>query len=147
VSRTKLNQYQGRLTPPQIAEGIIAATRNARRLADDAVLLLNNCRFASAASLAILYIEESGKTSILRQLSVAKSGLELSKCWRDYRSHIRKNALGSLFDLFARGARKLDEFRDLFSGNAEHPYLLDQLKQIGFYTDCLGAGIGRSLTR
>jgi hypothetical protein len=40
--------------------------------------------------------------------------------------------------LVASGARKLEDFRPLFSGNAEHPYLLDQLKQISFYTDCLG---------
>jgi len=40
--------------------------------------------------------------------------------------------------LFASGARKLEDFRPLFGHDAEHPYLLDQLKQIACYTDCLG---------
>ncbi len=26
----------------------------------------------------------------------------------------------------------------MFKEDAEHPYILDNLKQIGFYTDCLG---------
>jgi AbiV family abortive infection protein len=119
MSTKKLNQYQGRLTPAQVAEGINAASRNARRLAND--------------------IEEAGKASILRHLSVATSDKEVSNCWREYRSHTRKNVMGGLLDVFARGARKLDDFTRLFSKDAEHPYLLDQLKQLGFYTDCLAA--------
>jgi len=43
------------------------------------------------------------------------------------------------WSLLGAGARSLDEFAGLFSEEAEHPYLLDQLKQLGFYTDCLGA--------
>jgi AbiV family abortive infection protein len=138
MSTKKLDQYQGWLTPAQVAEGINAASRNARRLADDAVLLLDNRRFPSAASLAVLSIEEAGKASILRHLSVARSDKEVSNCWREYRSHTRKNVMGGLLEMFARGARKLDDFIGLFSKDAEHPYLLDQLKQLGFYTDCLG---------
>ena len=38
----------------------------------------------------------------------------------------------------AKGARRLDEFGSLFDDKAEHPFLLNQVKQIGFYTDCLG---------
>jgi len=38
----------------------------------------------------------------------------------------------------AQGARKLDDMRQLFDESSEHPYLLDQIKQIGFYTDSLG---------
>lgn len=37
-----------------------------------------------------------------------------------------------------KGARKLDDFHPLFEKDAEHPYLLDQLKQVGSYTACLG---------
>ena len=36
------------------------------------------------------------------------------------------------------GARYLDDFRPLFESEAEHPYILDKVKQISFYTDCLG---------
>lgn len=32
----------------------------------------------------------------------------------------------------------MEDFRPLFDENSDHPYVLDQLKQISFYTDCLG---------
>lgn len=116
-----------------------AAARNARRLAEDARFLFENHRFPSAASLAVLSIEESGKSPILRHLSVASSDKEVRDRWGEYRSHSRKNVIGGLVDIVARGARRLDDFGALFSEDAEHPYVLDQLKQLGFYTDCLGA--------
>lgn len=40
--------------------------------------------------------------------------------------------------LVAEGARKLDDFGPLFNETSDHPYILDEVKQIGFYTDCLG---------
>jgi AbiV family abortive infection protein len=43
-----------------------AAIANAQRLAEDAQLLLDAERFPSAASLAILALEEAGKVIILR---------------------------------------------------------------------------------
>ena len=138
MSEKKLSQYKGRLNAAQIAEGINVASRNARRLADDARLLLKEDRFPTAASLAILSIEESGKVSILRRMAVAQSERELKECWREYRSHTKKNVMGGLLQEFAKGARKLDEFIELFHPDAEHTYLLDQVKQIGFYSDCLG---------
>ena len=36
------------------------------------------------------------------------------------------------------GLDKLDDFKVLFSKSSDHTSLLDNLKQIGFYTDCLG---------
>lgn len=134
----KLNQYQGRLTPGQIADGINAAIRNAKRLADDAALVLSEGRLPSAATLAILSIEESGKVSILRGLAVAKSDKEVALCWRDYRSHTKKNVTWMFPQLVAGGARKLDDFSALFGPDSDHPYVLDHVKQIGFYSDCLG---------
>ena len=134
----KLDAYRGALTPAQIAEGMNAASDNARRLAADAALLLEAGRYPTAASVAILSIEEAGKISILRMLSLAKTDDEASKVWKDYRSHTRKNVAWLLPQLVAVGARKLDDLRPLFATDAEHPYVLDQLKQIGFYTDCLG---------
>ena len=32
----------------------------------------------------------------------------------------------------------MDDFEPLFEEDAEHPCILDQVKQIGFYTDCSG---------
>jgi AbiV family abortive infection protein len=138
AKRRKLDQYKGRLSPEQVAAGMNAAKRNAANLAADARLLLERGRFPTAMALAILSIEESGKCSILRGLSVAGSDSEVSEGWRSYRSHTRKNVLGGLLDAYHGGARKLGDFFDMFADTAERSQLLDNLKQLGFYTDCLG---------
>jgi AbiV family abortive infection protein len=134
----KLDQYKGTLTADQIAAGMNAADRNAKRLLADAKVLLDAGRFPSAAALAILSIEESGKDSILRGLVLAGSGEELKQQWREYRSHTKKNVAWILPRLAARGARSLDDLRPIFDEQSDHPYVLDQVKQISFYTDCLG---------
>jgi len=115
-----------------------AACENANRLADDASVLLDAARIPSALALAILAIEEAGKISILRRLAVAMTDSEISGAWKEYRSHTSKNIMWMFPALVAGGARKLEDFRPLFSESSDHPYLLDQLKQISFYTDCLG---------
>ncbi|WP_152551782.1 AbiV family abortive infection protein [Ralstonia pseudosolanacearum] len=56
-----------------------------------------------------------------------------------YRSHTKKNVAWILLEQTNRtGMIKLDDLRPLFEPDAEHPYILDQLKQIAFYTDSLG---------
>lgn len=134
----KLNSYKGKLSPKQIAEGINVANKNSYRLARDAEFLCNAGKYPSAASLAILSIEESGKVSILRQMALARNDKEVAESWKDYRSHTKKNVTWLMPELFAKGARRLEDFLLLFEKNSDHPYILDQLKQIGFYTDCLG---------
>lgn len=134
----RLDQYKGRLFPEQIAAGMNAAIKNAVRLTEDANLLLERERFSSAASLAILAIEEAGKVSILRMLAVSRKDKETVKRWREYRSHTKKNVAWLLPQLVAEGARYIDDFSPLFTEDAEHPFLLDKVKQISFYTDCLG---------
>ena len=136
--KRKLDSYKGKLTPQQIADGMNAALENAKRLVEDAKTLLNAGRFPTAASLAILSIEESGKLPILRSLALARNDGEIKETWKEYRSHTKKNTMWLLPQLVAQGARKLDDMRQLFDESSEHPYLLDQIKQIGFYTDCLG---------
>jgi len=138
MTKRKLDSYRGKLSADQVAVGINAALQNAKRLAEDASLLFEAGRFPSAASLAILSIEESGKVSILRSLALAKTKEDIADAWRDYRSHTKKNVSWLLPQLSAQGARKLDDFKALFEESSDHPYLLDQLKQIAFYTDCLG---------
>jgi ABC-type branched-subunit amino acid transport system substrate-binding protein len=54
--------YRGALSAAQIAAGMNAALRNARRLVKDARVLVETGAFPSAASLAILAIEEAGKS-------------------------------------------------------------------------------------
>lgn len=136
--KKKLDAYKGRLTPAKISEGMNAACRNANRLVDDAFLLLGARRFPSALALAILAIEEAGKLPILTRLAIARSDAEYAEIWKEYRSHTSKNRMWTFPSLVAAGARALEDFRPLFSPGAEHPYKLDQLKQIAFYTDCLG---------
>ena len=136
--KKSLDTFRGALTPAQVAEGIRAASANAGRLAKDAKLLLEAGSFPTAASVAILAIEEAGKVSILRSLALAHSDIEVTASWREYRSHTRKNVARLLPQLAAQGAKKLEDLRSLFEEDSEHPYVLDQLKQLGFYTDCLG---------
>lgn len=135
----QLNPYRGTLSITQIAEGMNCATKNARRLADDANILLSKSRFASAASLATLSIEESGKVVILRRFITAADDKERNGLWKEYRSHKKKNLNWILPDLVLRGARKLDDFRKIFDETSDHPEILDSVKQLGFYTDCLGS--------
>ena len=133
-----LDSYRGNLDNKQIADGINAARRNARRLFEDAQLLLEAHRYPSAASLAILSIEESGKAHIIRGMAIATTDAEVAQHWKYYRSHTKKNIMWLLPQLVMQGARRLDDLRTLFESTAEHPYILEQVKQIGFYTDCLG---------
>ena len=136
----KLKQYRGRLNPEGIATGINVSMHNAQRLAGDARLLLDAGRFPSAASLAALSIEESGKVPILRGLALARTQDELQESWRHYRTHTKKNFAWILPTLTAKGAKHLEDFQPLFDPDSDHPLLLDQVKQLGFYSDCLGTG-------
>lgn len=134
----KLSQYRGRLTPAQVADGMNAAICNARRLADDARALFDLERYPTAASIAILSIEESGKVGILRHFAMAPDLPSCRKVWQDYRNHRRKNAAWILPDLVAAGARDLESLRPATEPGAEHTALLNNIKQIGLYSDCLG---------
>lgn len=132
-----LNSYAGPLTPAQISEGIAAAQANALRLLDDARLLLEARRFPSAAALAILSMEERGKTIILKRLAIVRDPADLKSAWRDYRNHRAKNAGWIIPQLVNQGARTMLSMADSVDPNAEHAAVLDALKQVSFYTDCL----------
>lgn len=137
--KRKLDAYRGRLSPAQIAAGINAADENARRLAADAEILLASNRFPTAASLAILAIEEAGKASVLKGLALARSQAEIGEEWTRYRSHTSKNVGWIIPELAAKGARKLSDLKPVFDESSEHPFIIDQVKQLGLYTDCLGS--------
>lgn len=112
-----------------------AAAQNARDLASDARLLLENGRIARALSLAILSIEESGKNAILRGIATAVDDKELKAHWKRFRSHKAKNAHWILIDLGLKGARTLEDLKPIYDDSSDHPDKLDQLKQAMFYTD------------
>jgi AbiV family abortive infection protein len=67
------------------------ANSNAERLLNDAELLYENGRYASAVGLAVLAVEEAGKEAMLRSLALARNANELKEAWRDYRTHTSKN--------------------------------------------------------
>jgi AbiV family abortive infection protein len=136
--KSHLPEYRGSLDPNAVAEGMNAANRNARRLVADAKLLLDAERYPSAAALAALAIEESGKVSILRSLAVAKSPEELRAEWRRYRDHRSKNGAWILPSLATQGARQLHHLAGILRRDAEHTAILNSLKQVGLYTDCYG---------
>ena len=138
MAKTKLPKYNGELSASQIAHGMNVAQRNARRLADDAKLLLDAGRYPTATSIAALSIEESGKTSVLRALARSPSEEVRHREWKAYRSHRSKNRQWIVPNLAAKGARDLDSLRLVYDPSSEHPALLDQVKQSGLYTDYLG---------
>jgi AbiV family abortive infection protein len=138
--REKLNQYRGRLSPAQIAEGMNAAQGNAARLLADAELLFDAGRYASAASLAVLAVEEAGKVSILREMACCNDENGIREAWKAYRSPRRKSVLFIFPSLVAEGARHLEEMHPVTDPESEHSAIVDMIKQIGFYTDCLGSG-------
>ncbi|NBA98607.1 AbiV family abortive infection protein [Pseudomonas sp. R5(2019)] len=115
-----------------------AANANAHRLAADAQILLDAGSYASAVSLAALALEESGKVSILRAIVLAEDEQSLKLEWKRYRSHTSKNCHWIFADLVAKGARHLKDLYPIYDDASDHPHILDQVKQLGFYTDCLG---------
>ena len=139
-----LRQYRGPLTLEQITVGINAALRQARILSADAKVLYEARSFGTAASLAILSLEELGKPGILRGLVGVTDPAELRRTWRRYRRHIDKNHLALLMPEYLEEARKnrkppLRAYSAVFSSASEDVRsLYEALKQVGFYTDCLG---------
>lgn len=133
-----LNPYVGPLTAVEIAAGIAAAQANALRLIDDAALLLEADRYQSATALAILAMEERGKVIILKRLALVREQSDIKEVWREYRSHRAKNAGSILPELVRQGSRTMSAMASAVDAKAEHTGLLDAVKQISFYTDCLG---------
>ena len=130
--------YFGPLSTKHVADGMNAAVRNAARLYEDAKTLHEAGRYPSACSLAILSIEEAGKMNILRTISAQTDPKALKAAWKDYRSHRAKNASWIIAELYKQGARKLTDLAPMFDKDSDHTQLLDTVKQLGFYSDCLG---------
>jgi len=133
----RLNRFMSKLSPKKISQGMNCAISNAERLVADAELLYQNKRYPSAVGLAILAIEEDGKVAIMRSLAVSRNEEDVREAWRDYRTHTKKNLMLAMPEMVALGARKLEDFRPIFT-ETEYPQLFENLKQISFYTDCLG---------
>lgn len=139
-SKKPLMPFTGPLSPQNVADGINAAIKNAGRLLADAKLLAQSGRFPSACAMAVLSIEESGKPSVLRRLSIANDEAAMKALWRDYRSHQAKNAAWIIVSLARGGARTLRELAPIYDPESDHPVILDTIKQLGFYTDSYADG-------
>jgi AbiV family abortive infection protein len=139
MAKPKLHFYRDKLTPKQAAEGMNAAARNAKRLYDDAEVLLKAKRFPTACAVAILSIEESGKLPILREVACMKDKKgPLSDAWRRYSDHRQKNAAWLAIQLIMNGAKTLNDIKQTFDPESMHPDMINIMKQLGFYTDCYG---------
>lgn len=135
--KSHLRPYAGPLTPAQITEGIAAAQANALRLLHDAKLLLDARRYPSATALAILSMEERGKVIILKRLALVRDPADVKAAWREYRNHRAKNAGWIIPQLVKQGARTMHDMAAGVDPDGENTGLLDALKQVSFYTDCL----------
>lgn len=138
--KSVLKPYFGPLTLEEIHTGMEAARSNAERLLEDATILMEAMRYPSACALAILAIEERGKVAILKHFALQTLPNDARRLWKEYRSHRNKNMAWILPELAAKGARTLEAIKDTTNPDAEHTFLLDGLKQISFYSDCLGNG-------
>lgn len=136
--KSQLQPYSGPLSAAQITSGIAAAQTNAIRLLEDARLLAKAARFPSATALAILAIEERGKVIVLKRLALVSEAMDVRATWKEYRNHRAKNAGWIIPYLVKGGARTMGALGEALDASGEHTSLLDGLKQISFYTDCLG---------
>lgn len=134
----KANPWRGRLTPAWAADGINAAFRNAKRLGADAQKLFLSGSYPSALALAVLAIEEAGKRAIIERILLAKTDRQLKEHWREYTSHTAKNNLWVIPNIVKAGAQHVDDFRVLADEGSPHPYVLDDFKMWGLYTECRG---------
>ena len=135
MKKRSLPQYSGSLSLEVIVNGMNASARNAERLFKDAEILFNAKSYPTSVSLASLAIEEAGKISILRGLSLLSDKYLIKKAWKDYRSHRSKNTSWIIPQVIAEGAKNVFDFKEALDPKSEHTYLLDSIKQLGFYTD------------
>ena len=131
-----IRQYSGRLTVAQIAAGMNHCRSNAERLLASAKALYAVGDYALVASLAVLAIEEAGKVAILRRMVTALDEQDVKECWKEFRSHCWKNGLAHV-PVCVKPNLRLEDFNIAVGKNKENNRI-DDLKQIGFYVDCVG---------
>ena len=136
--KSKPKPYRGPLTADTAATGIIAAKSNAKRLFDDAQLLLEKGRFPSACALAALSIEENSKPAFIRKLLLAETTEEVRKGWLLFASHHDKAAPWIVPSLVASNPETYEDFVERFMMTRD-PVLLDSLKQLSIYVGCYGS--------
>lgn len=136
----KDRQFTQKLSLKLAVEITNGAIENAKSLYVDAKLLYDNEKYARAISLAILSIEESGKPSIIRSILLEDDPKEIVKLWKSYRRHQDKNSMWIIPELIFKGAKTLEDMRKVVDKDSTHFQLLDNLKQLCFYSDVFSKG-------
>ena len=66
---------------------------------------------------------------------------DLKECWRDYRQHLEKSRMTGCLLNFHSGNVRLEDFRSEYVRDNDTFKRLDDLKQLGFYIDCIKEGV------
>lgn len=133
-------QYTQKISLKKASEISKGAIQNASSLFDDAKLLFENGRYARAICLSVLSIEESGKPSIIRSIILEDDSKEIANLWKSFRRHQDKNSLWIVPELIMNGVKRLEEMRKVVDPKSDHPQVLDNLKQLCFYSDVFTKG-------
>lgn len=119
-----------------IAKLINCCRDNAESLLEDAILLLENGRYARSLSLSILSTEEIAKIPMLTTAATFKKDeIQLWKgFWKRFYSHRSKQRMFSwMLFLLNKEAKFDDTFEELALQK-----LIETFKELGFYVDILG---------
>lgn len=138
--RLKGFQYSGELTPAMAARGVQAVMANAEQLLTEAILLWNNKHFCRAVVLAILAIEEAGKSQVLLHILCSKTDGARRKLWKEFRTHTSKTGIAAVAHIQATTAATLDAA--LIDWN-DVPKMFEDWKQSALYADAFGKGYWR----
>lgn len=131
--------YRALLNDEQILEGMKSISLNARELLDDARFLFDGGRYARAAALAILSLEENfKKLSLLVHPLIRDDHKGRREFWRAYADHRVKSGTPATFP-FMLGEIGEEERAAL---TKELERWADALKQRGLYADCFLQGAG-----
>ncbi len=89
-------RYSRHLSLEQISIGISSCIDNALNIFGDAMILHRHKRYPRALALLLTSIQEAGKVSLLRQMSLlsSKDQKEWSRLWKRFRDHKTKDARG-----------------------------------------------------
>ncbi len=133
--------YKDGLTLEQAVAGINHCRKNSVRLLGDAEAMLALDRYASAAALAILAIEENGKENIFTSILLARSEKERQRHWNRFRSHSSKNSHWIVPFYASKPCMPPEEavFRSA-DPHSNHARILENFKQSCLYVDMLSDG-------
>jgi AbiV family abortive infection protein len=129
-----------------LADFAMAATRNARRLLDDAELLLSRGRSPSAYSLAVLAFEEAGKAWMCAMAMMVPGAIRPDWPYGELISkHVDKlmaaHAMAHMLASASRGQDMVTSLAEVGENLEELARMHDKAKQRGLYADLLDTGV------